>query len=131
MRMGSTEKRVLERAEEQDSVRSKDLDLSDREEFGDRISSSDIRRVLMVLQIEQCVFPATDPGVLRKRFRESSKGSRLYSLEDYFGEAADFYRERGEDKVVERLESQVSEGSSDGVNIEKVKEVVKSRVSED
>lgn len=101
-----------------------DLDLSRREEFSQRISEGNIRKVLLELQVGRVVFPPTSPEVVEKRFKQSSKGSRRFSLEDYVEKVKGFYQERGRD--VSGLDDyfSFSKNSSDAV------EVVREKVAE-
>lgn len=104
-----------------------DLDFSDREDFEERIPSGDIKRVLEEVQLQDCFYPPTDPEVLRKRFNRSSKGSRIYNLEDFVRKAVEFYREKGEISVAEDLE-EAFELSVDS-DRKDVAEIVKEKVS--
>lgn len=103
-----------------------DLDLNNIDEFSERLGRGKIAREMDEVQVQKCFCPPTDPEVLVDRFKSSKKGSRLYeSISGFTRQAKSFYRERGRDELVEKLNEVDVQTSTQ----EKVNSVVKQKVS--
>lgn len=101
-------------------------DLNNRQEFVDRLDRAEIISVRDDLQVQRVVFPPMDPDELRKRYTSSSKASRIYqSLGNYVEDVKQFYREQGDDRIVERLENSFSDLDQDSIDARK--EVVREK----
>lgn len=100
------------------------LDLNKRNDWRERISIEDIRRVRYELQVGSCFFPPTDVDELRSIFSGSSKANRKYQgFLGFLESTIEFYQDRSVDLEDLREEKEEIERSKPG-NHELVKEKV-------
>lgn len=104
------------------------LNLNSRDEFCDRIPRGKIDSVREEVQVEMVVFPPTTAEVVKKRFRESSKATRIHgSLEEYVEAVKKFYLEKGRKRIVEDIDDVLNSGRSAATD--DVRELVKQKVA--
>ena len=108
------------------------LDLNKREEWQERISVSDIRRVRHQLQADDVFFPPTELGELRDIFNMSTRANRKHDgFQGYLESVLDFYEGRAVDveDLVEEFDSISESGGSESPNHDLVVERVSAQYS--
>lgn len=112
-----------------------DLDLNDREDFEERIEPSYVDKTANDLQLQNCVYPPTEPETLESMFKHSTKVNRYFdSLEEFVGSAVKFYDQNGSPGDARKINSSFSFSSSGSfsastVDREKINERVKNVAS--
>ena len=90
-----------------------DLDLNDRQDFEERIEPSYIEKTANDLQLQNCVYPPTDPDTLESMFKHSKKVNRYFDdLQSFVKSAVKFYDENGSPGDARRVNSAFSFSST-------------------
>ncbi|MFB1064848.1 hypothetical protein [Natrinema sp. H-ect4] len=119
-------------------TKAQDLDLSDYDDFQERIEPGYIDKVVNEIQLQNCAYPPTDPDVLKSMFKHSKKVNRHFdSLEEFVNSAVKFYDRDGSKSEAKKINSSFSfQGSGTvstgaGDQMDSVKEKVKQVVAQD